>query len=323
MVTSHAVLGPGGIGGLIGGALARAGAAVVVIPRSAQVATYPRSLTVESVVLGDFEAPVSVLAVLDSPVDVLWVTVKNQQFTEALAAVSPAAVRGSLIVPLMNGIDHVASLRDRFPDSAVIAGAIRTEAARVGPGHIVHRGWHTQDSVDGNDPRFPRPVKPIQLAGPGQYRHRIEELAQELERAGVPCQVWDDENYLLWSKLSILCPYALAMTEMAGPLGAVRANAEVFDLMLACAEEILDVAAALGVQLDRMESLSMIDRFPDSMRVSMERDASAGLPIEIEAVTTPVLRAGADHGIPVEATARLRVLASESFARLMSDRTRV
>jgi 2-dehydropantoate 2-reductase len=321
-VTSHAVLGPGGIGGLIGGALARAGSSVSVIPRAAQVVSYPRSLHIESVALGDFEADVSASARLESPVDVLWVTVKNQQLPEALEAVSAPAVRGSLIVPLMNGVDHVAALRDRFPDSVVLSGAIRTEATRVGPGHIVHGGWHALDAADAGDPRFPLPVKPVQLAGPAQHRRRVERLAQELDHAGVPCQVWDDENYLLWSKLSILCPYALATTAVAGPIGAVRANPEIFDLMLECAREILEVAAALGVQLDRLECLSMINKFPDSMRVSMERDASAGVPIEIDAITTPVLRVGAEHEIPVKATEQLRLLASESYERLLRDRAR-
>jgi 2-dehydropantoate 2-reductase len=322
-MTDHAVLGPGGIGGLIGGALARAGANVTVIPRATQIAAYPDSLHIESVTLGDFEAHVSARAGLDSAVDVLWVTVKNQQLGDALEAVSPAAVRGSLIVPLMNGIDHVAVLRNRYPASVVIAGAIRTESTRVEPGHIVHKGWHAQQDTDAADPRFPRPVTPVQLAGPSQHRERVGRLARELEKAGVPCQVWDDENYLLWNKLAILCPYALATTAVAGPIGSVRANSEVFDLMLECAEEILDVAASVGVQLDRVGCMSMIDRFPDSMRVSMERDASAGLPIEIDAITTPVLRVGTAHGIPVKATERLRLLASESYTRLLTDRARI
>ena len=54
----HAILGPGGVGGLIGGALARAGTRPTVVVRAKTLATYPDRLTVESAVLGTFEAPV-------------------------------------------------------------------------------------------------------------------------------------------------------------------------------------------------------------------------------------------------------------------------
>ena len=45
-----------------------------------------------------------------------------------------------IIVPLLNGIDHVALLRERFGAERVIAATIAGEVERVAPGHIVHRG---------------------------------------------------------------------------------------------------------------------------------------------------------------------------------------
>ena len=50
----HAVLGGGGIGGLIAAALARAGRDVVLLLRQETVSTYGGCLEVESAVLGNF-----------------------------------------------------------------------------------------------------------------------------------------------------------------------------------------------------------------------------------------------------------------------------
>ena len=51
------------------------------------------------------------------PVDVLWITVKATQLEPAFASLkNPEVVRG--IVPLLNGIDHIALLRARYGPSA-------------------------------------------------------------------------------------------------------------------------------------------------------------------------------------------------------------
>jgi 2-dehydropantoate 2-reductase len=305
-MTTFAVLGPGGIGGLIGGALSHGGHEVTVIPRPDTASTHPHELFVESVTLGKFRAPVHVTAHLSKRVDVLWVTVKAYQLASALASVDPGAVEGGMVVALMNGIDHMAVLRASFPDALVVTGSIRTESTRVAPGHIVHGGWHVVDGAPSGPLDMPAPTRPIQLASSPLAPGRVEALARELEESGVPTQVWSDEKYLLWTKLAILCPYALATTAARGPIGAVRTDPELRKLLQGCAEEIAAVAAALGTRLDEERLSETLAGFPDAMRVSMERDAAAGRPIEVVAVTDPVLREGRAHGIPVTATEELR-----------------
>ena len=71
----HGVLGAGGVGGFLAGALGRpvgGGAA----PASGVARRYDGRLVVESALLGDFEVNVPAAATLARPVDVLWVTPK-------------------------------------------------------------------------------------------------------------------------------------------------------------------------------------------------------------------------------------------------------
>ena len=130
----HAVLGAGGIGGLVGAALARAGAEVILLMRPDSLARYPGRIAVESDVLGKFEVDVPAASVLQAPIDVLWVTVKATGLESALELAPPASVGTATVVPLLNGIDHVALLRTCYPN--VVAGAIRVESERVAPGRI-------------------------------------------------------------------------------------------------------------------------------------------------------------------------------------------
>src|SRR3954468_24289268 len=68
----HAMLGVGGVGGLVGAVLARAGEDVTLLMRAESLQTYAGTMRVESVVLGDFQVEVAAAAALADTVDVLW-----------------------------------------------------------------------------------------------------------------------------------------------------------------------------------------------------------------------------------------------------------
>src|SRR5437868_833847 len=78
----HAILGAGGVGGLVGGGLAHSGNDVLLLLTERSFAEYPGALRVESAVLGDFEVAVAAATRLDRPVDVRWVTVKATDRSE-------------------------------------------------------------------------------------------------------------------------------------------------------------------------------------------------------------------------------------------------
>jgi 2-dehydropantoate 2-reductase len=71
----HALLGAGGVGGLIAVALAKSGESVTLILRPEALKNYPAEISLESP-LGNFSVPVDRAASVAAPYDVLWVTVK-------------------------------------------------------------------------------------------------------------------------------------------------------------------------------------------------------------------------------------------------------
>ena len=81
----HAVLGAGGVGGLVGGALAKAGHPVTLLVRPGRRDHYPERLSVQSETFGNFEAPVRVADRLDEQFDVVWITVKATALESALS----------------------------------------------------------------------------------------------------------------------------------------------------------------------------------------------------------------------------------------------
>jgi 2-dehydropantoate 2-reductase len=280
----HAILGAGGIGGLIGACLARAGNEVTLVVRPDSIASYPKQLRLDSP-FGNFEVDVSVAAEVP-PIDVLWLTVKATQLDESLSAVrNPENFRA--IVPLLNGIDHVAMLRTKYGAERVIPATIAVESERIAPGHIVHRSPFVRLNV--------------LSAGKGLLGKSVDELAQ----IGFACQFIDDEATLMWGKLVFLAPFALATTAADKPLGEILGDPHLRDEAMACVREACAVGVAEGANVDAERVLAGVSAMPAGMRSSMQKDVEQGKAPELDAIAGPILRGARKHGIEVPVTRRL------------------
>lgn len=283
-----AVVGPGGVGGLIGAVLARAGHPVVYVAKpDTAAALNATGITVRSAQFGEFHVPATAVQQLAEPVDVCLVAVKSTSLDAALAGI-PAEVLGEgLVLPLLNGVDHMAALRRRFPAAQMVAGAIRVESTRVAVGRIEHTS----------------PFSGIEVASDTAPHERVDALAAQLRQAGLEVTARDDEAAVLWDKLAFLAPLALLTTHAGAPAGVVRDERRA-DLK-AMIGEVAAVAGAAGARVDPATILGMFDRVPAGMKSSMQRDAEANRPLELAAIGGAVLRAARRHGIDTPVTARL------------------
>jgi 2-dehydropantoate 2-reductase len=186
-------LGPGGVGGLLAALLARSGSAVTCLAEASTTHAIATSgIRIESDRFGDFVAPVAAAERLSEPVDICLVTVKATQLAGALDRLPPDVVGSALIVPLLNGVEHVELLRQHYPDATVVAATIRVESSRTAPGVIRH------DS----------PFVNVELAVDDSAGPAVGWLADTLERAGVTVDVSDDAATVMWSKLTFLTALA-------------------------------------------------------------------------------------------------------------------
>ena len=280
----HAILGAGGVGGLIGACLSHSGDSVTLVVRAETIESYPRKLRLESP-FGNFTVDVGVSAEVP-PVDVLWITVKATQLDSALAALrNPDAVRG--IVPLLNGIDHLAALRARYGSQRVIPATIAVESERVSPGHIVQRS----------------PFARLNVSSSG--RPLLESTIDQLQQLGFTCRFIDDEPTLMWSKLVFLAPFALSTTAADKTVGEILADPQWRSLGEACVREACAVATAEGAKVDAESILSGVKVMPGNMRSSMQKDVERHNPPELDAIAGPILRGARRHGIEVPVTKKL------------------
>lgn len=289
-----AILGPGGVGGFIAGALARAGEDVTVVAHESTAGLIAaEGLRLQSVILGDFRVRPAARAILDEPVGVLVIATKA---TGLQAALERVRTTPGLIVPLLNGLDHMPLLRRRFPAERVVAGTIRIEAHRPEPGLIVHTS----------------PTVRVELASDrGDARPGLEQLAAQLRGAEIAATVGANEAQILWSKLVRLNALALTTSASGERIGFIRSDPGWRAALEGCIREAAAVARADGAELDPASTLNELETAHAELGSSMQRDIAAGREPELDAITGSVLRAATRRGLDCPTIARLSAVVAE------------
>jgi 2-dehydropantoate 2-reductase len=199
----HAILGAGAIGGLVGTALSSLGEDVTMLVRPETLANYPKNLTLERP-SGAITAPAKAATTLTEPVDVLWIATKTYQLSSALEIIHAVP---RCVVPLLNGVDHVVVLRERFGTERVVPGTITSETESSAPGKFIQRS----------------PVVRLNLAASGEPT--LGEAVGRLGKVGFACQFVSNEQTLLWGKLCFLAPFALATSASGKNVGEILSDA--------------------------------------------------------------------------------------------------
>ena len=227
---------------------------------------------------------------LTAPVDVCVVAVKAMQLDAAMQRVPKQVLGEAVVVPFLNGVDHVDVLRHDY-GATVVAGTLRVASKRSAPGLIEHSSPFVRAELavaDGLD---------------DEQRATALHFERRLQAAGVEVDVRDDELSMLWGKLIFLCPLALLTTTYGVAAGEARSAHR--DELVAVINEIAQVGEGVGASLSAEAALEFFDSVPATMQSSMQHDAAAGNEIELDAIGGAVLRAADRTGIPAPATQKL------------------
>jgi 2-dehydropantoate 2-reductase len=276
----HAILGAGAIGGLVGTVMASLGEEVTVIVRPETLAGYPDNLSLERP-SGTISAPAKAVTRLTQPVDVLWIATKTYHLQSALEGVESVP---EAVVPLLNGVDHIATLRSRYGHDRVLPATIAVEAERHAPGRFLQRS----------------PFVRLNLAG--RAAPLLGAIVNRLTDLGFTCQFMQNEQTLLWSKLCFLAPLALVSSASGKDKGEIYADSTCKGKLNSVVSETCAVAKADGAEVDASKLQETFDSLPPGMRSSMQKDVVAGRQLELDAIGGPIVRGGERYGIGVPTT---------------------
>ena len=284
-----AFIGIGGLGGYFGGRLAKAGNDVVFIARGATLeALRQNGLRVESP-LGDFALP-KVQATGDPAsvgrVDVVFVTTKAWQVSEAAQQIRSMVGPETVVVPFQNGVEAYDQLTAILGPEHVLGGMCHVIAMVIAPGVIRHGGLTALITIgEWNNAQTPR----------------LERLVECLRAAGLETRVPENIQVALWEKFEFIASFGGVGAVTRAPAGVMRSVPGTRLLLERAMREIVGLARAGGVPVPDesvANTMKFIDSLPPDGTASMQRDLIAGRPSELEAQSGAVVRLGRARNFP-------------------------
>ena len=290
MRTTVAVLGPGAVGGTFAVRFLRADYRTVCVAPPATVQLMALSgISYEHNGAEPVVVRPELTDHLAEPVSLLLVTVKAPQLEDALERVDPEAVENGVVLPLLNGLEHMEPLRERFGGRVAAGSLSRFEAYRPGRMQVVQK---SQTAL-------------VTMASESLTSRELERAADIIRRAGVDVEIESDEKRVLWRKavrLAVLAP-STALTRRT--VGELRRDLEWRPRMEKAIAEACAVAAADGVNLMPSAQWTRIVEMEHNLTTSAARDVAAGRESEIDAITGAVVRLGQRLGVPCPELTRL------------------
>lgn len=288
-----AVIGIGGIGGYIGGLLARAGENISYLARGATLEKIrTKGLQVHSDLHGSFVVQPRMITQDGSEignVDAVFVCVKGYSIETAYQSIMPMVGDNTLVIPLLNGVSSSRKLKSLLGKGIVLDGCIYVTSEAIAPGVIEQKDKYNKIIVGSENLD-------------SKAETNLRKLANILQKSGIECVVSRDAEADIWAKYNFNCAFSVVTALYGINAGELRADSEKVQMVRTLAEETAKVAKALGISQpeDIVErSMKIMWVMKDEGTSSLKRDIQAGVTSEVEMFGGEICRLAAACGVKV------------------------
>ena len=279
--------GAGATGGYFGARLIQAGQDVTFLVRERRY----QQLQTHGLVLQTpqgtekFQTQLTQASTLKSHYDLIIVTVKSFALDQVMDDIAPAVGPATLIMPILNGMRHIATLQQRFGEDKVIGGLCKINATLGDQGEVIQMTPLHQllyGALDGNnDARLQRVDAALRDC-------RVDTLFSD----NIMDELW--EKWLLLSTLGAVCCLARGNTQQILTSRGGEA------LLQGVFTEILSVITAEGYQprpAVTARIFELLNNPATPMTSSMYRDLTQGSDIEADQVIGDLLLRAKRNGL--------------------------
>lgn len=284
------VVGSGGLGGYLGGLLARAGKDVTFVARGEHGRVMKeKGLKIKSVP-GDFEIrPVQVIdriSDITGP-DLVIFAVKTYDTNQTAKELSAVVGNETITLSVQNGIDNDREIRKHVTSGEVYPGLAYIAVERTEAGFIEQTGGPRKIIFgDRLDPR----------------NRRLKELEIFMKEAGIDAVASDGITRDLWKKFMFIVAFSGMTAICRSPIGRVLGEPVTRDLHERCLKEAIQVARSLKIPIEdrAFENILATTRgfHPDS-KSSLLVDIENKRRTEIETLSGKVVQLARENQIDV------------------------
>ncbi len=221
--------------------------------------------------------------------DLILLSCKAYDLSAAMEDFAPAVGPQTVLLPLLNGLAHMATLATRFGSEAVLGGLTNISATLTAEGVVRHLGQVHRLAF--GDPGQPAPTRD---------RPRLQAIADTLANANFETDLSPRILDEMWVKWVSIATYAGTTCLMRAPIGDIVA-AGGLPIAQSLLAECASIAAAVGHtpapgELDY--AADVISRSGSLFTASMLRDLEAGAPVECQQILGDLLAYAQHHRVP-------------------------
>lgn len=282
------MVGAGATGGYFGGRLLESGQDVTFLVRKARAETLAKNGLIIRSPMGDvtLPSPPTVQAgTLDRPFDVIVVSCKAYHLPQVIEDMAPAVGPQTVIVPLLNGVQHLDRLDARFGAEHVLGGQCVIAATLDADGTVRHLNQSHSLTFGERD---------------GTRSERVELIAQAMASARFEPRLSTTILQDMWDKWVFLASLAGITCLMRAPVGDIVAAPGGTQAVLALLDDCRRVADAYGhapQETVLQRARSVLSEQGSTLSASMMRDLEQGGPIEADHVVGDLLARGESKGL--------------------------
>lgn len=278
------VLGAGAVGGYYGGRLVEAGADVTFLVRPARAELLRKNglkIVSES---GNFEGKnLKIIESADSHYDLIILTCKAWDLDNAMNSIAPAVGPTSAVLPLLNGMSHLAKMKDKFGAQRVIGGLCIISSTLDSDGTILHL----------NDKHG---IKYGELDGPAT--DRINAIDEMFKPAICVSKKSDEIIADMWEKWVMISSLAALTTLFGASIGEIASSPYGDKIAEEIYKECLAIANAHGFKPSEAFGERLRDK-SSTLKASMCRDMENNNPIEADQIIGDLVRKAEDKNVSV------------------------
>jgi 2-dehydropantoate 2-reductase len=287
------IAGIGGVGGYFGGLLARryrdSETGILFIARGAhENAIRNDGLKLET---SDGNFVVHPAGVFSNPVDagaadIILFCTKSYDLEDTAMACKPIVNSGTVLLPLLNGVDATDRLQKIFRGNEVWNGCVYLVSRLAAPGLIRESGN----------------IRKLFFGAEKGSEAKLLSVEKILRDAGIDATWSKNINEKTWEKFLFISPMATLTSFLDKSIGAVFADAEsrnMLELLLLEIKAVADAKKILLPELLTQQNIDKLKSLPKDATTSMHRDFKKGGRTELESLTGYVIREAKRMNVPV------------------------
>lgn len=221
---------------------------------------------------------------VEAPVDLLLISVKHHHLDQVIETIAPLVGEETVILSLLNGITSEERIAKVYGEKHLLYGnCVRIDAVRskntvtFSSSGAIHFGEKD-----------------------GRKTQRVEAVTAIFERAKMEYALPDDMWRAMWWKFMVNVGINQPSAVLKAPYRVFKECPEARELMIATMEEVITLAKAEGVDLERKDVdvfLEILDQLGDDKMTSMCQDMVAGRKTEVEMFAGEVMARAQKRGL--------------------------